>query len=72
MERIYIGVLGLGNIGSALVERIEESKEKIRKLFSIELLIKRIYVRDVNKKRDIGSFALRVYRRPRCRAYLVT
>lgn len=53
MERIYIGVLGLGNIGSALVERIEESKEKIRKLFSIELIIKRIYVRDVNKKRDI-------------------
>ncbi|MGO1469164.1 MAG: homoserine dehydrogenase [Tissierella sp.] len=50
---INIGLLGLGTVGSGVVEILESRKEKISSLIGEEINIKKILVKNVNKKRDI-------------------
>ncbi|MEA4833352.1 MAG: homoserine dehydrogenase [Oscillospiraceae bacterium] len=51
MKRIKIGFLGLGVVGAELVNIIQESHNKILELFQIDLVIGKVFVRDLNKKR---------------------
>lgn len=48
---VRIGLLGCGNVGSALVELIEEQHQDICELTGIDLVVKRIAVRDASKPR---------------------
>ena len=51
MKNVKIGFLGLGVVGSELVNIIQESHDKILELFHIDLTIGKVFVRDLNKKR---------------------
>lgn len=48
---IQLGILGLGTVGSGVVELIEKNRDTITKRLGKSLEIKRILVRDLNKKR---------------------
>lgn len=54
---IKIGLLGLGTVGSGVVELLESNKEAILKKMGEEIVIKKILVRDVHKPRQV---------KPRC------
>ena len=58
MKTVGIGILGLGTIGSELVKIILANKPRIREFYGIELEIRGIFVRDVNKKRAIDTTGL--------------
>ena len=55
MKTIGIGILGLGTIGGELVQIIRENQPRIRDFYGIDIQIRGIFVRDVNKKRDIDT-----------------
>lgn len=48
-----IGLLGLGTVGSGIIEILEIRKEEIKNLTGHDIRIKKVLVRDLNKKRDI-------------------
>ncbi len=50
---VNIGLLGLGVVGTGVFEILEERKEKITLLVGKEVNIKKILVKDINKKRDV-------------------
>ena len=58
MRTIGIGILGLGTIGGELVRIILENAPRIRDYYGIELVIRKIYVRDLTKKRAIDTSSL--------------
>ncbi len=58
MKTVGIGVLGLGVIGSELVRIIQENAERVRNLYDLDLQVKKIYVRNVHKKRAIDTTGL--------------
>ena len=51
MSKLNIGIAGLGNVGSALVETIEENKNYFFDKTDVELNIVGISARTKNKKR---------------------
>lgn len=51
---INIGLLGLGTVGTGVFEILEERKEKISLLTGKEVNIKKILVKNVNKKRNVS------------------
>lgn len=51
---INIGLLGLGTVGSGVVEILEQRKKELKHLTGEEIHLKKILVKDINKKRDIG------------------
>lgn len=53
MEKIYIGLLGLGTVGTGFLKTLEMNQDKIQKELGKELVVKRILVNNVDKKRDI-------------------
>ena len=55
MKTVGIGVLGLGTIGGELVRIIQENGQRVRELYDLDLQLKKIFVRDVNKKRGIDT-----------------
>ncbi len=55
MKTVGIGILGLGAIGGELVRIILKNTPRIRDFYGIDIQIKGIYVRDVEKKRDIDT-----------------
>ena len=55
MKTVGIGILGLGTIGGELVEIILKNQPRIREFYGIDLQIRGIFVRDVNKKRAIDT-----------------
>lgn len=50
---VYIGLLGLGTVGTGVVEILEEKREDLKALIGKEIVIKKILVNDMNKKRSI-------------------
>lgn len=50
---INIGLLGLGTVGTGVVEVLEERKAEIFKLLGEEIKIKKILVKNINKKRQV-------------------
>lgn len=54
MNKIKIGVLGLGNIGKGVWNIIEENKIKVDSYVNSSLEIKKILVRDIHKNRGIS------------------
>ena len=53
MSKLNIGIAGLGNVGSALVETIEENKNYFFDKTDVELNIVGISARTKNKKRNL-------------------
>ncbi len=53
MNKIYIGVLGLGNVATGTIEILRENCNYISKKTGAEIIVKKVLVSDVNKKRDI-------------------
>lgn len=51
--RIEIGVLGLGVVGSGTVQLLQSNRSEIEHKIGIPIHIKRICVRDINKKRAV-------------------
>lgn len=52
-ERIEIGILGLGVVGSGTVELLERNRAEIERKVGVPYHIKRIVVRDLHKKRQV-------------------
>lgn len=50
---INIGLLGLGTVGTGVLEILEERKVELKELIGKELKVKRILVKDINKKREL-------------------
>ena len=55
MKTVGIGILGLGTIGTELVRVILKNKPRIQDFYGIDLQIKGIYVRNLEKKREIDT-----------------
>ena len=49
---VNVGLIGLGTVGSGVLEILTKEKEQIRKKTGIEINLKKILVKDINKKRD--------------------
>ncbi|MFO7887154.1 MAG: homoserine dehydrogenase [Eubacteriales bacterium] len=60
MEKIHIGLLGLGTVGSGFIKTLNLNKEKISKTLGKELIIKKVLVGNLNKQRsvDVSNFQL--------------
>lgn len=52
MEKINIGLIGLGTVGSGVLEMISNNQDKISNITGRELIIKTIVVRNVAKHRE--------------------
>ncbi len=52
-DRIEIGILGLGIVGSGTVDLLERNRAEIERKIGIPYHIKRIAVRDLDKKRSV-------------------
>jgi len=50
---IYIGLLGLGNVGAGVVRILRENRESIEARLSASVHVKRILVRDPSRSRDV-------------------
>ena len=58
-QPVRIGLLGLGNVGAALIQLIAEQRTDIATLTGIDLSVTRIAVNDLNKSRaDLGRAVL--------------
>ncbi|KOF56247.1 MULTISPECIES: homoserine dehydrogenase [Clostridium] len=53
MNKVKIGILGLGNVGTGVWKILNTNKEEIRKRSGYDIEIEKILVRDVNKDRGI-------------------
>lgn len=53
MDVIKIGLLGLGNVGSGVINILRENIDKIRDYTGVDVQVKKILVRDINKSRDV-------------------
>lgn len=52
MKKIKVGLLGLGVVGAELANIINSNKESIRQKYGIEMELGKVYVRDLQKKRN--------------------
>ncbi len=53
MNKINIGILGLGNVGIGTVKILKENFNHICKKSGAEIVIKKVLVSDINKDRDV-------------------
>ena len=53
MKAISIGLLGLGTVGTGVVQIIENHQDKLMHQVGCPIEIKKILVKDINKKRSI-------------------
>lgn len=53
-DTINIGILGLGVVGSGTVALLQKNREIIERKIGVKLVIKKIAVRDINKKRAVN------------------
>ena len=65
MSKLNIGIAGLGNVGSALVESIEENKNHFFDKTDVELNIVGISAKTKNKKRNFNISNYTWYDDPR-------
>jgi len=52
-KRLVIGLLGLGTVGSGVYELIRNQREELRQKYGVELEIKRVVVRSLDKPRMV-------------------
>jgi len=52
-QQINVGLLGLGTVGSGVVRIIQEHQEELQHQVGCSIQVKKILVKDLNKKRDI-------------------
>jgi len=52
---INIGWLGLGTVGTGVVEILEKRKEELRALTGHDIKVKKVLVKDINKKRNTSA-----------------
>ena len=53
MKRVVIGLLGCGTVGSGVVKLLTEHEREVRERLGVPVFVKRIAVRDQDKKREI-------------------
>ena len=58
MQEVQIGVLGLGTIGAELVYIIQSNAKRVEDEYGIRLSIKKVFVRDLTKKRNVDVTGL--------------
>jgi homoserine dehydrogenase len=51
---INVGIIGLGTVGSAVVDVLETNKELIKARCGKEIVVKKAVVKNINKKRDVN------------------
>lgn len=54
MRSIHIGILGLGNVGSGALRILQERQAILAKRVGAHLRVKRILVRDLERRRDVA------------------
>jgi len=52
-RQIKIGLAGLGNVGAGVYKNLAKNAQLLRQRTGVELVVKKIAVRDISKKRDI-------------------
>ncbi|KRM13018.1 homoserine dehydrogenase [Paucilactobacillus suebicus] len=55
METIKIGLVGLGTVGSGVLQMVENNQDKISNITGRKLSVKTIVVRDVHKHRNVDT-----------------
>jgi homoserine dehydrogenase len=58
VKEVKIGILGLGVVGSELVNQIRQNASKIELEYNVRLVIKSIYVKNITKSRTIDTTGL--------------
>jgi homoserine dehydrogenase len=53
LDKIYVGLLGLGNVGTGFYNTLEMNRSKISSYLNKEIIVKKVLVNDINKKRDL-------------------
>ncbi len=53
MERIGLGLIGFGTVGTGVVKVLEENRDVIKERLGVELSIRRIACRDRTRKRAV-------------------
>lgn len=53
MEAVRVGILGCGNVGSALVRLVDENRSLIARRAGVELSVARVAVHNLAKERDV-------------------
>ncbi|MFV0503692.1 MAG: homoserine dehydrogenase [Lachnospirales bacterium] len=54
MNKVKIGILGLGNVGQGVLKILEENAQYIEAKCGSSITVKKILVRDIHKKRNIN------------------
>jgi len=55
MDKVYVGLLGFGNVGRGFYKTLEMNRSKISSYLNKEVIIKKVLVRDLNKNRDLNT-----------------
>ena len=55
METVKLGMLGLGTVGSGVLEMIENNENKIRNIIGRELSVKTVVVRHPEKHQNAAT-----------------
>lgn len=58
VKEIKVGILGLGVVGSGLVEQIRENIDKTVERYGVKIIIKAVYVKNLDKERAIDTNGL--------------
>lgn len=64
MEKIKIGILGLGTVGSGVVRMLTEHASKITSIVGRQLEVKTVVVHDLNKQRSVDLTGVKVSNDP--------
>ncbi len=54
MKKVYLGLLGFGNVGSGVVKILKTRKSLLRNKLGCDLVIKRVCDKDLTSKRDVS------------------
>lgn len=55
METIKIGLVGLGTVGSGVLQMVTQNQDKISNITGRQLSVKTIVVHDINKPRQVNT-----------------
>jgi len=53
LRKLHIGLAGLGNVGAGVYKNLDKNRELLRERTGADLVVKKIGVRDPNRKRDV-------------------
>ena len=64
MNKLNIGIIGLGTVGSGVIEAIEKNKNEFLKKYNLNIKICGISARKINKKRSFNVNKYKWYKNP--------